>query len=144
MKNYRKEEKKPHILTKILGKIILVFIISTISIVLYDMYINIEIDKEADYNAVKIANKVNTEDITNVSDMLEVTSKCVVGISKIDANDTSIFSINSEKKLSLGSGIVILDTGYILTNEHVSGAKYSKCYVTIENRRRIPRNGGMV
>lgn len=65
------------------------------------------------------------------------------GISKIEINDTSIFSMNSEKKLSLGSGIIITDNGYILTNEHVSGGKYSKCYVTLENRRRIYRNGNM-
>ena len=53
------------------------------------------------------------------------------GISKISANDTSIFSINAEKTLSLGSGVIISDNGYILTNEHVSGSKYSKCYVNI-------------
>ena len=57
------------------------------------------------------------------------------GISKIDVNDTGVFSINSEKKLSLGSGIIVTDNGYILTNEHVSGEKYSNCYVTLENRR---------
>lgn len=33
--------------------------------------------------------------------------------------------------MSLGSGIIISDNGYILTNEHVSGGKYSKCYVNI-------------
>ena len=58
--------------------------------------------------------------------------KVQYGISKIEKNDTSIFSINSEVKLSLGSGIIVSDTGYILTNEHVSGAKYSKCYITVE------------
>ena len=35
--------------------------------------------------------------------------------------------------LSLGSGVIISENGYILTNEHVSGARYSKCYVTLEN-----------
>ena len=65
------------------------------------------------------------------------------GISKIDDIDTSIFSINAEKTLSLGSGIIVASNGYILTNEHVSGNKYSKCYVTIANRRRIFRNSNM-
>lgn len=69
--------------------------------------------------------------------------KVLFGISKIEVNDTSIFSLGSEKTLSLGSGIVISEDGYILTNEHVSGAKYSKCYVTLENRRRIPRKSHM-
>jgi S1-C subfamily serine protease len=35
--------------------------------------------------------------------------------------------------LGLGTGIIVTEDGYILTNEHVSGAKYSSCYVTLEN-----------
>jgi len=57
--------------------------------------------------------------------------EALYGISKITSNNTGIFSLNSEKTLSLGSGIIISDNGYILTNEHVSGGKYSKCYVNI-------------
>ena len=35
--------------------------------------------------------------------------------------------------LGLGSGVIVSENGYILTNEHVSGAKFSNCYVTLGN-----------
>lgn len=35
--------------------------------------------------------------------------------------------------MGLGTGIIVTEDGYILTNEHVSGEKYSSCYVTLEN-----------
>ena len=50
------------------------------------------------------------------------------GISKIENNDTSIFSINSEKTLSLGSGVIVSENGYILSNEHVTGSRYRLKY----------------
>lgn len=56
-----------------------------------------------------------------------------MGISKIKQNDSSIFVENSEAKLGLGSGVVITENGYILTNQHVVGDKYSSCFVTLEN-----------
>ena len=47
MKSQRKKEKKQHILGKVLAQTIFIFSIATMSIVLYDMYINIEVDNEA-------------------------------------------------------------------------------------------------
>ena len=132
MKNHRKKEKKNHLFIKIIGEIILIFAIATTSIVLYDMYINIDV-YENSYNIAKVSQETLSEDTRDISGILEETSKNVVGISRIETNDVSIFSINSEKKLSLGSGIIVTDNGYILTNEHVSGPKYSKCYVSLEN-----------
>ena len=67
------------------------------------------------------------------SDIIEKAVKSVVGISKLEQNGTSIFLGNPEGKLGLGSGIIVTDNGYILTNQHVAGNKYSNCYVTLEN-----------
>lgn len=133
--NYKKKSKKPHILTWLIWEAVFIFIIATASIVLYDMYINIDATPKESYTAKKTVKEVNAEKEAGISEILENTCKSVVGISKIVTNDTGIFSINSEKTLSLGSGIIVTDNGYILTNEHVSGNKYSKCYVTIEGEK---------
>ena len=132
MKKYSKKPKKTHLVTWLIWEAISIFIIATVSIVLYDMYINIDVVPEQKYTAEKTSKEVNAENENTISDTLEKASKSVVGISKIVTNDTGIFSINSEKTLSLGSGIIIADNGYILSNEHVSGSKYSKCYITIQ------------
>ena len=71
-----------------------------------------------------------SQDISNV---IEETLQTVVGISKIKNSGTSIFTTDSADKLGLGTGVIISEDGYILTNEHVSGGKYSSCYVTLEN-----------
>ena len=71
-----------------------------------------------------------SQDISNV---IEETLQTVVGISKIRNSGTSIFTTDSADKLGLGTGVIISEDGYILTNEHVSGGKYSSCYVTLEN-----------
>lgn len=132
--NYKKKEKN-NILTWVIGEAIFIFIVATATIILYDMYINIDVTPHESYIPEKVAKEVNVENTSDISETIENTSQSVVGISKIVSNDAGIFSINSEKTLSLGSGIIITDNGYILTNEHVSGGKYSKCYVTIAGEK---------
>ena len=68
-----------------------------------------------------------------IADMLEETTRKVVGISKLKNTGSSIFSSNSENDLGLGTGVIVSSDGYILSNEHVTGSKYSKCYITLEN-----------
>ena len=60
----------------------------------------------------------------------------VVGISKLKDAGSSIFSTNTETTLGLGTGIIISENGYILSNEHVTGTKYSTCYITLENSKK--------
>ncbi len=136
MKSYIDKKKKNHVFMWLIAEVIFIFVIATVSIILYDMYINIDVKEYESYETEKVTKEVNTDNTHDISQILEETSKSVVGISKIVANNTGIFSINSEKTLSLGSGIIVSDNGYILTNEHVSGSKYSKCYVTIEGEEK--------
>lgn len=68
-----------------------------------------------------------------ISEIIEETMNCVVGISKIRSGGASIFNDSSVRQLGLGTGVIISENGYILTNEHVSGDKYSSCYVTLKN-----------
>lgn len=77
MKSYRKKEKKNHILTKIMLQILLIFTIATMSIVLYDMYINIDVEKE-NYTAEKTSKEISIQNTQDVSTMLEKVSKSVV------------------------------------------------------------------
>ena len=133
LKNHQKEKNNNHLFIKLILELIIVFIIATMAIVLYDMYINIEVQDNS-YTVEKIAKEISADNTEDISQMLEDVCKSVVGISKIENVGSSVFSLNSVKKLSLGSGIIVDRNGYILTNEHVSGGKYSKCYVTLENR----------
>ena len=66
-----------------------------------------------------------------VTDMISNLSNSVVGISKIENTGSGIFSWDNITNLGLGTGVIVSENGYILTNAHVSGEKYSKCYVTL-------------
>ena len=78
MKGYRKKEKRIHLLTWVIGEFILIFIIATISIILYDIYIHIDATPEESYAPIKISQEVNTENVNDISEVLEIASRSVV------------------------------------------------------------------
>lgn len=129
-------KKKKHLFTNIIFFLILSIILLSLAYYLYIAYSNIEIDTE--YDASKLNTSTNETSSTfytssNISDMLENVSNCVVGISKIKSHSNSIFSANNLSDLGIGSGIIISNNGYILSNCHVTGEKLSTCYITLEN-----------
>ena len=79
------------------------------------------------------------EDLT-VTQMLENATGCVVGVSKIKDKGNTIFIEDGVSKMGIGSGVIISDDGYILTNEHVSGSKNGSCYVTMEDGKNYNAN----
>ena len=136
MYEYRRRESK---LKRVFITILLMLIVAAVSIFLYDMYVDIDVYSSEQPNQNPGATRVlyNQEIQTNSNDdntnTLENTIKCVVGISKIKNTGNSIFLNNSTESLGLGTGMIVSENGYILTNWHVAGDKYSKCYVTLES-----------
>lgn len=127
------------------GKKIIIIAILAIAIwifafYLYISYQNIEIQpsnyetqKTLSTNQEQTVEKVE-EESKKIADVIEETTKKVVGISKLKNAGSSILSKSTESELGLGTGMVVTEDGYILSNEHVTGGKYSKCYVTLENK----------
>lgn len=131
--------KKPNRLKKAILLILLMVVVSAVSIFMYDMYIKIDISP---YSNLENSQAVRTtqsggegvsyrnEDVTVT---LEHAVECVVGISKIKNMGTSILDGDSAETLGLGTGMIISENGYIITNWHVAGNKYSSSYVTLNN-----------
>lgn len=106
---------------------------------LYTTYTNIEINPQ-NYETQKLQSTVEAQTVEkqqenskSIADMIEETTEKVVGISKLKNTGNSILSKSTENELGLGTGIIVTEDGYILSNEHVTGAKYSKCYITLES-----------
>lgn len=117
--------------------IVFILIISIILIAsLIKLYLRTDVSKiDEDLKVEKTSQTVQDtekEDKT-IEDVIEEVNHSVVGISKIQNIGNSIFAKDGIEKLGLGTGIIASSNGYIITNKHVSGDKYSSCYVTLEN-----------
>lgn len=126
----RNEKKKE----KIILMILMIVIIALLCVLIIKLDAPLKLQTQvADYETIKLSTN-NEENVDNVQvKTIDSVVKSVVGISKLEQSGTAIFLDDSEKKLGLGSGIILTENGYILTNQHVVGNKYSNCYVTLEN-----------
>ena len=134
-----RKRKKKNNLKKVVFTFILLSLLWIFGFYLYTTYQNIDIN-ESSYTAKKTESttEVQTvekveEESKKVADIIEETTRKVVGISKLKNTGSSILSKSDETELGLGTGIIVTDNGYILSNSHVTGEKYSICYITLEN-----------
>ena len=106
-------------------------------------FINKNSEKES-YKAEKLStnyeeNVEKDSNSTSERSIIEDASKSVVGISKLE-NSGIAFYADDKNLIGVGSGVLISENGYILTNEHVAGSKYSNVYVTLENGAKYNSN----
>jgi len=126
-----KKDKKKDKITLILFLTLIVVLLCIVIIKLDYADHNMSVSTE--YEVDRLSTNSDTKVEKNSKELLENAVKSVVGISKLEQNGNSIFLSNFEQKLGLGSGVIISENGYILTNQHVAGNKYGNCYVTLEN-----------
>ena len=134
----RKRLKKRNAKKRITAIAIATIILWILAFYIYTTYTNIEIQPQ-NYETQKLQSTQSEQTVEKeeeksqtIADMLEQTTKSVVGISKLKTTGNSILSSSNESELGLGTGVIVTDNGYILSNEHVTGSKYSKCYITLE------------
>ena len=139
MNDYIKRDKQKRLKGYLLG-IIVILLIFTICILAYYIYLNIDISQEniSEESKMKAERMSQTieeaeEENKTISQIVENTNECVVGISKVKEIGETIFMPDAVSSLGLGTGVIVSENGYILTNEHVSGKKYSICYITLSN-----------
>lgn len=124
---YELESKKNNFFILILIIILTIFF----TILAYTLFLD---SHQYTYDQNVVATRVSyAENSNNLEEVIENITECTVGISKIKDIGSTIFLEKSTENLNLGSGVIISSEGYILTNQHVAGEKYSTCYITLKN-----------
>lgn len=80
---------------------------------------------------------INYEVTYNMEDVIEEAMKSVVGISILQANEESIFDVNLTEKWGMGTGIIVSEDGYILTNQHLARKVGGKVTVNLDDGESI-------
>ena len=136
MQKYKRVRRKKNNTGKSFFAIFILILIVVLIASLIKLYMRTDVSKiNEDLKVEKTSQTVEATQETdrNIEDVIEEINHSVVGISKIQNIGSSIFAQDGIEKLGLGTGIIASSNGYIITNKHVSGDKYSSCYVTLEN-----------
>lgn len=142
---YRYKKSKNGKLKNIFMIFTIMILTAVLAIVLYKMYEQINVyDYEKNVGATATRTVQTVEEVKQegkqIADIVEKVTSCVVGISKIKNAGNTIFLKDGVSSLGLGTGVIVSENGYILSNEHVTGSKYSNCYITLENGKTYTAN----
>ena len=147
MEEYLKREKRKRIKRYCIGVIISILLVIILALT-YLVYFQIDINttptnlSQQTTDVTKLSQtveQVEKQDKT-ITEVIEQVNEAIVGISKLKNSGTTIFLEDGTSELGLGTGMIVSENGYILTNEHVSGGKYSNCYVTLSTGKSYQGN----
>lgn len=106
-------KKRKGIFKRVLILFFLMALVSSLSVFIYNMYINIDVYSKDEYmdnqEAIRLSQNITEQKEEDITSVLDNTIKCVVGISKIKNTGSSIFLNNSTQELGLGTGMIITD-----------------------------------
>lgn len=61
----------------------------------------------------------------------------IVGISVLEPSNDSIFDLNVAQKWGIGTGVIVSENGYIITNQHLASRVNSIVYITLNNGKSV-------
>lgn len=79
-----------------------------------------------DVNETKLSEK-------KLTDVVSEAMQSVVGISMLKANEESLFDVLLTEKWGLGTGVIVSEDGYILTNQHLARNANTRLIVNLED-----------
>ncbi len=149
MNDYIKIDKKQKRKGNLLKMLVILFVF-IIVILLYYIYNNIDISKTANTQTNITVERMSQtieeveEENKTISDLINHVNECVVGISKVKEAGDTIFLEGAISSLGLGTGVIVSENGYILTNEHVSRTKIFHMLYYPQFRKKLSRISSMV
>lgn len=134
----RYKQKENHKIKKLITLLGIIILVTIATIILHNMYLEIEpyqspLEEQMQVERLSATVEEKKEESKKIVEVIEEVNESIVGISKIKSSGSSIFSENGISELGMGTGVILSEDGYVLTNWHVAGEKYSNCYITIEN-----------
>lgn len=84
----------------------------------------------------QIATEITASE-NNIAAVVKSAIPAVVGVSVLKVDESSIFDRNATEKWGMGSGVIVTENGYILTNHHVAGGESKRIIVSLADGRNV-------
>ncbi len=125
--------------------IITTAIFTTLIVNFFPIFSNLAPDTDSNTkNDIQRLSTINTTDfksdnniVLSFPEIISNSMESIVGISVLEPNSDSILDPNVTQKWGIGTGIIVSENGYILTNQHLASRINSLVTVTLNNGKNV-------